>query len=205
MTRLAPSPTRAANPSPDRRKDDAVHLVLTPMRRRHLRAIQRIQADDPHDGWSVGLWLAELRRESDRVYAVALDGRQVVGYAGLLEQGEDAHITTIGVAADRREHRIGTRLLALLVQQGRAHGARHLTLEVRATNDPAIRLYRRFGLAPAGVRKNYYQDLGEDALIMWAHDIDTPAYAERLADLQLDLDRHAAAVGDTVTIEGFDQ
>ena len=58
-----------------------------------------------------------------------------------------------------------------------------MTLEVRASNDAALQLYRRFGFAPAGVRKAYYSDNGEDALVLWAEDIDTPAYAERLARL----------------------
>ena len=181
-----------------------MQLVITPMRRRHLRAIQRIQADDPHDGWSVGLWLAELRRETGRAYAVALVGRQVVGYGGLLIQHDDAHVTTLGVAASHRGLGIGARLLATLVRQGLAEGAQHLTLEVRAGNDPAIHLYRRFGLAPAGVRKNYYQDLGEDALIMWAHDIDTEDYQARLDAVDDQLAHQAAEAGTTVTIEGFD-
>ena len=158
----------------------AMDLVITPMRRRHLRSIVRIQAADPHLGWSVGLWIAELRREDDRVYVVAQVGRETVGYAGLLLQGEDAHITTIGVAAAWQQQAIATRMLLDLVRTARERGAQHLTLEVRSSNDAAIALYRRFGLAPAGVRKNYYADLGEDALVMWAHDVDAPAYAERL-------------------------
>jgi ribosomal-protein-alanine N-acetyltransferase len=174
------------------------------MRRRHLRAIQRIQADDPHGGWSVGLWLAELRRETGRAYAVAQVGRQVVGYGGLLIQHDDAHVTTLGVAGTHRGLGVGSRLLAALVRRGLAEGAHNLTLEVRATNEPAIQLYRRFGLAPAGVRKNYYQDLGEDALIMWAHDIDTDAYRARLDALDDELERRAAAAGTTVITEGFD-
>jgi ribosomal-protein-alanine N-acetyltransferase len=59
---------------------------------------------------------------------------------------------------------------------------------VRASNVAARALYHRFGLAPVGVRKNYYEDLKEDAVIMWAHDIDAEAYAERLARLRASLD-----------------
>jgi ribosomal-protein-alanine N-acetyltransferase len=62
-------------------------------------------------------------------------------------------------------------------------GVRHLSLEVAANNEPAQTLYRRFGFAPVGVRKNYYPVTGEDALVMWAYDIDTPEYAERLEEL----------------------
>ena len=59
--------------------------------------------------------------------------------------------------------------------------------EVRASNEPAKALYARFGFAPAGIRKNYYAEVGEDALIMWAHDIDGDAYADRLAAIEADL------------------
>ncbi len=162
----------------------AFDLVIAPMRRRHLRSIVRIQAADPHLGWSVGLWIAELRRESDRVYVVAQVGRETVGYAGLLLQDEDAHITTIGVAAAWQQRGIATRLLLHVVDAARVQGAQNLTLEVRASNEAAIALYRRFGLAPAGVRKNYYADLGEDALVMWAHEVGSDAYGARLDGLR---------------------
>jgi ribosomal-protein-alanine N-acetyltransferase len=168
-------------------------LVITPMRRRHLRSIVRIQAADPHLGWSVGLWIAELRREDDRVYVVAQVGRETVGYGGLLLQGEDAHVTTIGVAAAWQQQAIATRMLLHLVRVARERGAQHLTLEVRSSNEAAIALYRRFGLAPAGIRKNYYADLGEDALIMWAHDIDGDAYGDRLDTIDRQLHERAAA------------
>jgi ribosomal-protein-alanine N-acetyltransferase len=62
-------------------------------------------------------------------------------------------------------------------------GVKHLSLEVAANNEAAQALYRRFGFAPVGVRKNYYPVTGEDALVMWAYDIDSPEYAERLEEL----------------------
>ena len=68
-----------------------------------------------------------------------------------------------------------------------AKGARSMTLEVRMSNRPAQEMYRKFGFAPAGVRKGYYAEVNEDALVMWAHDIDQPAYAERLAAIEATL------------------
>ena len=180
---------------------DALEVRISPMRRRHLRTVMRIEGQAVHHGWSVGLYLAELRREADRRYVVAWLGgplsATVVGYAGVLLQDEDAHITTIGVDEDWQGRRIATRLMLVLARDAARRGAQNLTLEVRATNEPAIRLYRRFGLAPAGIRKNYYADIGEDALIMWAHEIDTPAYAERLADIE-------AGLEGTTILEGLD-
>ncbi len=166
-------------------------LVISPMRRRHLRSIVRMQAADPHLGWSVGLWIAELRREGDRVYVVAQVGREVVGYGGVLLQGEDAHVTTIGVARPFQHQAIATRMLLHLLQGARERSAHNLTLEVRSSNEAAIALYRRFGMAPAGIRKNYYADLGEDALIMWAHDLEGDAYADRLDAISRLLDERS--------------
>ena len=70
-----------------------------------------------------------------------------------------------------------------LVTEARRRGATACTLEVRVANHAAQGLYHQFGFAPVGIRKNYYAETGEDALIMWAEGLQTPAYAERLAGL----------------------
>ena len=93
---------------------------------------------------------------------------------------DEAHVTTLSVHPDHQGERIGTRLLPCWCGRPLARGTKALTLEVRAGNEPAQALYRRFGFAPAGIRKNYYAEVGEDALIMWAHDIDGAEYAARL-------------------------
>ncbi|MGH9061709.1 MAG: hypothetical protein ACRDZY_19680, partial [Acidimicrobiales bacterium] len=64
---------------------------------------------------------------------------------------------------------------------------RHMTLEVRVSNAGAQRMYRRFGFEPDGIRKNYYAETQEDALIMWVHDIHTDAYAARLGSIEDDI------------------
>ena len=97
---------------------------------------------------------------------------------------DDAHITTIAV--DPRWHRnhIGMRLLLVLAREAIEREARSLTLEVRLSNRAAQDLYRRFGFAPVGVRKNYYAETNEDALVMWAHEIQSRGYAEVLDGLE---------------------
>jgi [ribosomal protein S18]-alanine N-acetyltransferase len=119
-----------------------------------------------------------------RAYFVARVGRDVVGYAGVMLTGEDAHITTIAVDPARHRQRIGTRLLLVLAREAIARGARNLTLEVRLSNHGAQDLYRRFGFGPVGVRKNYYQETNEDALVMWVHEVDTADYAALLAAIE---------------------
>jgi [ribosomal protein S18]-alanine N-acetyltransferase len=76
---------------------------------------------------------------------------------------------------------VATVLLIDAVHTSLGEGARHLSLEVATSNERAQALYRRFGFMPVGVRKRYYPVTGEDALVMWAYDLNSPAYSERLA------------------------
>lgn len=158
--------------------------VVEPMRRRHLRRVLRIDAAEAGERWSLGLFLAELRRGDDsRCYLVARRNAEVVGFAGMLFAGDDGHVTTIATDPSHRRQGVATALLVALATDARRRGTKAMTLEVRASNESALGLYRRFGFAPAGVRKAYYNDNGEDALVLWADDIDTDAYGERLTRL----------------------
>lgn len=134
--------------------------------------------------WSRQIFDEEMRQPG-RVYCVALVDGDIVGYGGCMVVVDDAHVTTLAVHPTARRHRLGTRLMLELVATALGLGARHLTLEVRMSNRTAQRLYAKFGLAPVGVRKDYYRD--EDALIMWATDIDAPEYALRLASIEEEL------------------
>ena len=150
---------------------------IGPLRRRHLRAVVRIE-EEAYPRPVVGrLFLSELAQRSSRRYIVATIGPIVVGYAGLMIVEEEGHVTTLTVDPGWHHRGIGTVLLLDLARAGPGLGVKHLTLEVRVGNDAAQALYRRFGFAPVGVRKNYYAETGEDAIVMWVHDIDTPAYA----------------------------
>ena len=166
---------------------EAVHVHLVAMRRRHLRSVLRIEALVYPRPWTLGLFLSELGLRSTRVYLVARVDGVVAGYAGLMLTSGEGHITTIAVDPVWHRHGIATRLLAALARAARERGATGLTLEVRTSNDAAQALYRRFGFAPAGIRKNYYVETNEDAIIMWAHDVDLPAYAERLDALEAEV------------------
>ena len=135
--------------------------------------------------WSMRVFVDELGLDS-RTYVVAVADDAIVAYAGLLIVEDDAHITTVAVDPQARQKRIGTHLMIDLVDRALAIGAQHLTLEVRVSNSAARRLYERFGFAPVGVRKDYYRD--EDALVMWAIDIDTQDYATRIADIRESLE-----------------
>ena len=131
--------------------------------------------------WSEGIFRDELGLEN-RVYVVAEHDGNLLGFAGLMLIEEDAHVTTLAVKSDFRKGGLGTRLMLQLIGAGLDRGARNLTLEVRATNEGAQRLYNRLGMVAVGVRKHYYRD--DDAVIMWATDIDQHEYATRLQQIR---------------------
>ena len=155
-------------------------LSIVPMKRRHLKAVVAIEQQVFPTPWSLSLYLSELAMGTSRAYYVALLGGDVVGYAGLMVAAGEGHVTTIGVDGTWQRRGIGRRLLLELARTARERGAEDLTLEVRVTNTGAQALYHEFGFAPAGIRKNYYAEVNEDALIMWAHDIQSPEYERRL-------------------------
>jgi [ribosomal protein S18]-alanine N-acetyltransferase len=173
-------------------------VTVTPMRRRHLRAVLRIEQQVYPRPWSAGLFMGELALRSSRLYLVARVGPTVVGYAGMMLVVDDGHITTIAVDPAWQRLGIGTRLLLCLVRQGVARGVKNLTLEVRMSNLGAQQLYRRFGFAPAGVRRGYYVENAEDALVMWAHDVDLAPTAQRLDGIE-------AALPGVGRLEGFER
>lgn len=162
-----------------------VGLTLRPMTVADVPAVSVLERATYSTPWSEQVFHDELA-QANRRYLLVEDGNGVAGYAGLILIADEAHVTTIAVDESRRGMKIGTRLMLELVEGAVAGGVSHLTLEVRVSNVIAQDLYRRFGMAPVGVRKNYYQN--EDALIMWAHDIGSPEYTERLASIREGID-----------------
>jgi [ribosomal protein S18]-alanine N-acetyltransferase len=175
----------------------ALEVHLVPMRRRHLRSVLRIESQVYPRPWSLSLFLSELALRTSRSYLVARVDGVVVGYAGLMFTGDDAHVTTIAVDPAWHRAKIGSRLLVELARAAIARGARNLTLEVRVSNVGAQAMYERFGFANAGIRKNYYVETNEDALVMWAEHIDEPEYAAVLAAVE------ASIPGRTIVGEGL--
>ncbi len=172
-------------------------IVISPMRRRHLRGVVAIENRVNHRPWSQSLFAGELRLPDTRRYLVALEGAVVIGFGGVMYTGFEAHVTNIAVDPDRRREQIATRLLLTLLDDCRARGVDEVTLEVRMSNDAAQALYHRFGFAPGGVRPNYYADISEDALIMWAHDLRSDEMERRLANLE-------AALRSPLVTSGFE-
>lgn len=168
-----------------RKKEVSVDgLELGPMRRRHLRQVLRIEGQVYPRPWSMALFLQEIARKSDRVYLVAKVESDVVGYVGSMITGPEAHITTIAVDPEYQRLKIGTRLMIAVLETGIDRGCSSVSLEVRRTNSPAQRLYESFGFKPIGVRRGYYIETGEDAIVMWVENIDTRRYSKLMDEMR---------------------
>ena len=121
--------------------------------------------------WSKSAFYDEMQNNLARYYCAKTIDNSLVGYAGAWNVIDEAHITTIAVKPDYRRKHIGEALLVSILDNCYNENIKYLTLEVRASNDPAICLYTKYGFSSLGTRKGYYQDNNEDALIMWTENI----------------------------------
>jgi len=115
----------------------------------------------------------------------------IIGYGGMWRMYDEAHVTTIGVRHDLQHHGHGRIIFAGLVQAAYDMGAKWVTLEVRTTNENAMKMYETFGFKVIGRRKGYYTDNGEDAIVMWSDSIHAPrfrrAYESNLERIEADV------------------
>jgi ribosomal-protein-alanine N-acetyltransferase len=155
-------------------------MVIRPLGDDDVAAVVALEQANQPSPWTDGILRSEMAADN-RVY-LAADEEGVVGFGGIMVTGDEAHVTNLLVAPEWRRRGIGLALMLGLIDAAVGSGARHLTLEVRSKNREARSLYTRLGLAPVAVRKGYYGD--DDALILWAHDIDSPGYRDRLEQLR---------------------
>lgn len=114
--------------------------------------------------------------------ALEAELRSVVGYAGLWLMTDEAHITTIAVDPDSQGNGIGELLLLALIDRAKLIGAHWLTLEVRVSNKVAQTLYEKYTFKEMGLRRRYYSDNGEDALVMWTDPIESDTFQEAVRE-----------------------
>ncbi len=171
-------------------------LAIEPMHEQDVPAVQAIEREIFSTPWPRNAYHRELASKNSAHYVVlrryADQGQpEIVGYAGMWRMYDEAHVTTIGVRRDLHHHGYGRILFAALVQAAYDMGAKWITLEVRASNDNAMRMYESFGFKVIGRRKGYYTDNGEDAIVMWSDSIYSPrfrrAYEENLARIEADV------------------
>lgn len=119
--------------------------------------------------WPKETFLQEVTKNDYAHYYVAEVDHKVIGYIGMWIVIDDAQITNVAVMPDFRGYKIGEKLFQFACEQAVRMGTERLSLEVRASNTIAQRMYRKFGLVPGGIRKRYYTDNQEDAIVMWVN------------------------------------
>ena len=138
---------------------------LTP---KDLEAIERIERRSYPTPWSRSMFASELSKPSSiSLGAFEAETGELVGYLVISRYVDAWHVMNIAVAPERRRQGIAVALFERLFELTVADGRRGYTLEVRISNEAAIKLYERLGFQSRGVRRGYYTDNREDALIMW--------------------------------------
>ncbi len=121
--------------------------------------------------WSKDSFYNELSNELAKYFSVINEKDELIAYCGSWHIMEEAHLTTIAVSPEYRRKHIGEALLVKVIQECYKNMVKYITLEVRESNKPAIALYEKYGFKSLGIRKGYYQDNNENALIMWTENI----------------------------------
>ncbi len=147
-----------------------VTLSFRKMKMEDLPDVMAIDLDAFPSPWTREVYEQELlKNDFAHYFVLQTDDGKIVGYVGLWIVFEDAQITNIAVHKDFRGKRIGERLFGYALAFAFYQGAQTLSLEVRPSNTVAKNMYRKFGLKEGGIRKNYYPDNGEDAIVMWVN------------------------------------
>ena len=148
-------------------------IKIEPMTKELVDEVVEIEAKSfGNHHWSKSSFIQELSNGYAHYFAaIDIESGKVVGYCGLWHILEEAHFSTISVSPDFRRKHIAEALLVKMINYCYENEIKYFTLEVRASNTPAQNLYVKYGMKSLGVRKGYYQDNNEDALIMWSENI----------------------------------
>lgn len=144
-------------------------IEIVPMAEEHINGVVTLEEATFSIPWTRADFEREVRENTMAIYYVALMDGRVVGYAGMWHVVTEGHITNVGVLEEVRCEGIGSRLMEKLIEKALEKEMTGITLEVRMGNRPAQALYHKYGFKAEGIRKNYYPDTKEDAIIMWKY------------------------------------
>ncbi|HWJ02708.1 MAG TPA: ribosomal protein S18-alanine N-acetyltransferase [Verrucomicrobiae bacterium] len=142
-------------------------FCVVPMELSHLDEVLKIEEQSFPTPWSKYAFTCELLDNDFSRYFCLIYGDRVIGYMGVWIILDEAHITNVAISPEYRNQRLGDYLMQVVTQNCLALGAVRMTLEVRVSNLAAQNLYTRLGFKSAGIRRGYYTDTKEDAIIMW--------------------------------------
>lgn len=117
--------------------------------------------------WTKDAFFNEMNINEHAYYVIAETEEGIVGYCGMWLVLDEAHVTNIAIHPDQRGKKLGGGLMEAAIETAKAQGAVLMTLEARVSNTVAQNLYRKLGFKNGGIRKRYYTDNYEDAIVMW--------------------------------------
>ncbi|SNZ15303.1 [SSU ribosomal protein S18P]-alanine acetyltransferase [Terribacillus aidingensis] len=143
--------------------------IVRQMQLADIPAVYTIETASFATPWTIDIFEREITENTFASYFVIENEGVIAGYCGMWLVIDEAQITNIAILPSYRGKKLGEKLFAHVMEQAILAGAYRLSLEVRVSNLPAQHLYRKFGLVPGGIRKNYYTDNQEDAIVMWVN------------------------------------
>lgn len=159
-------------------------MRIEPMTDGDVKEVLRIEQRSFTTTWPSNAFYQELHENKLAHYFVGRIGDRIVSYGGIWIILEDSHVTTIAVVPEYRGRKLGEMMLLYLLDRAMEGGASWMTLEVRESNAVAQELYRKYGFTTVSTRKSYYSDNGENALVMWAGNLKSQLYKNRLRALR---------------------
>lgn len=159
-------------------------LAIAPMKIADIGEVMRIEREAFVTQWPSDAFYNEINGNKLARYFVGRYNGEVVAYGGIWVILEDSHITTIAVDRHYRGMHFGETMLLRIIDEAMACGSSWMTLEVRESNVVAQRLYRKYGFTTVTARKGYYSDNNESALVMWAGNLKSELYRNRLRALR---------------------
>jgi ribosomal-protein-alanine N-acetyltransferase len=164
--------------------DRPERMTIVPMTTSDISSVTRIERGSFSTVWPSDAFYNELSTNKLAHYFVGRIGDEVVAYGGIWVILEDSHITTLAVDPNHRGKRLGEVMLLHLIDEAIERGAAWMTLEVRESNTVAQQLYRKYGFTTVTMRRGYYSDDNESALVMWAGNLKSELYRNRVAVLR---------------------
>ena len=146
---------------------------------RDLDGVVEVESESFTNPWTREMYASELREGSVcHILVVRTDERAIVGFCAFWLVCDEIHINNLAIRPGLRGQGLGTALVREVLAQAQVLGATRATLEVRASNTGALRLYKRLGFCQSGTRRNYYTNPVEDALILWWDQVPRPTETE---------------------------
>jgi ribosomal-protein-alanine N-acetyltransferase len=161
----------------------SVPFVLHAIAPEHLSAVLTLDRLCFGQLWSLDAYQRELDSPNSELLGISW-GEELVGLGCYWAIVEEAHLTILAIHPQYQNRGLGQFLLCALLDSARKRGLERATLEVKASNHTALGLYQKFGFLTAGRRRNYYQETGEDALVLWLNHLQSPQFPDRLIQWQ---------------------